>query len=151
MLQGVARWAKIVGEPVPAYTKGEFEWTTDIEIDEVTQEKLREDGAERYLKERDDGTVFVKFQRKSVKKDGSPGKPFGIVDHAGQPWDTRLIGNGSVLNVKYEYNEVGVGKEKRMKPSAIKFQVVKYVPYQGKDDFPVYDNDGKEEWSSDED
>ncbi len=146
MMQGKAMWAKIVGAPVKAYTPGEFEWTVDIEIDEATQERLKADGAGFYIKYKEGRAPYVQFKRKSIKRDGTPSKPFIIKDRHRNDWDQKvLIGNGSILNVLYEYNDVEMGKDKRKKPSAIKIQVWEHVPYEGKDDFPAADD---EDWST---
>lgn len=153
MLQGNIRWAKILGAPVPAYTKGEFEWSFDVEVDEATRAKLEEDGAGFYVKDKEDREPFVTFRRKSVKKDGDPAQPFRVVDSKGVDWDRKIpIGNGSRVNVKYLYNEVGEGKNKRQKPSALAIQIVRLEEYEGDKGFPIYDEAGNEEvWSTTED
>lgn len=147
MLQGTAKWAKIVGAPVKAYDPAEKEWTIDIEIDEETQARLREDGAGFYIRVKEGRAPYIQFKRKALKKDGTPAKPYIIKDRHRQDWDqSKLIGNGSVINVIYEYNEVGVGKDKRNKPSAIKFQVWEHVPYESENDFP--DGGADDDWST---
>ena len=150
MIQGKAHWAKIVGEPVGGYPngKGPKEWSVDIEVDKATIAKLMEAGMdEKYLKTSKDGKYqFIKFVRKELKFDGKPGKPFKIVarDRSEWPQDVK-IGNGSVMNVKMDIQEVeGSGA---MKPKAFSFQVWEHVPYEGGEEFPVGE---PEDWTGDE-
>lgn len=144
LLKGTAHWAKIVGKPQKGYTPGEYEWSVDISVDAATSKQLQELGAGSYIKNKgDDRGDFVSFKRKSIRRDGEEAKPYEIVDHHGEPWGNKLIGNGSTLNVVYTLNEIpAVGTAKaRMKPSAIKFQVWDHVAYEnqgrGSDEFPT--------------
>lgn len=148
MLQGTAKWAKILGKPAKGYTPGETEWSIDIYIDDKTIAKLEKDGAGQYVKEDKNGVKFIKFVRKGVTRDGQDAKPFRVVDNKGQPWDqTKLIGNGSVVNVQYLYNELDAGKKThRFKPSALAFQVWDHKAYEGGEEFPVMANDS-EDWT----
>lgn len=144
MIQGKARYAKIVGKPVAGYDEGEEnkEWTFDLVIDEPTQAKLREEGFEKKLKEKD-GEVFMTFKRKAYKKDGEAAKPIKIVDRTGSDWNGALIGNGSVLNVKYNINDWTYGKKSGIRPDVIAVQVWDHVEYAGGEQFPTAP---KEEW-----
>ena len=144
LIQGKARWAKIVGKPVGGYPdgKGPEEWSIDIELDDVAKKQLADAGMdEKYIKTAKDGSYeFVKFVRKAVTFKGEPGKPFKIVDRAGNPWpQDKLIGNGSVMNVKCDVSEVvGSGA---MKAKAFAFQVFEHVPYEGGEEFPIVEDE----------
>lgn len=149
MLQGKIYWAKVLGTPQDGYTKGEREWSCDIEPTEAGIEKyLAEGGSDFYLKQKDNHPAegrFIPFKRKELRKDKTPAKPIHVVDRAGLPWDRNVkIGNGSVVNFKFALNEVTVGPVTRLKPSLISLQVWELVPYEGGDadfeEFPTDDN-----------
>lgn len=150
MLQGPIYWAKILGKPQPGYDKRQLEWSFDVGIDKKTRKNLEELEVGDYIKPAEkngrthaSGTEYMKFSRKELKFDGSPGQPIKVVDRTGQPWpEDRKIGNGSIVNVKFAVNEKQSGG---MKPSVVALQVWEYVPYEGGDDFPV-SAEGAEEW-----
>jgi hypothetical protein len=138
LLRGTAKWAKIVGNPSKGYNEGEREWSFDLVIDKETEKALLDEGMHKdYLRENKEGETYIKFVRKELNKDGDPSKPFAIIDHRGNDWGRDLIGNGSILNVKYALNKVTVRGQDKMKPSAIKIQVWDLVKYEGKGDFPT--------------
>lgn len=138
LIQGKAQWAKIIGKPVPGYNDGPAEWTVDLVLDAKAKKELLALGCDKsYIKNKEGIGDYVRFVRKATKADGSPGKPFSIIDHRGDAWDNRLIGNGSTLNIAYTFNEVGTGKTKKLKPSALSIQVWDYVEYKPKSAFPV--------------
>lgn len=141
VIRGTAKWFRAVGKPTGGYPNGTGpeEWTFDLIPDDESKEKLLKLGmSKKYLKTNQDGEEYVKFSRKALRRDGAASQPFKIVDHNGQPWDDRLVGNGSTLNVQVVLNEIGTGKEKRLKPSALAIQVwdlEKYVmksPFESK-------------------
>ena len=137
---GKARFAKIVGDPVGGYPEGTgpLEWTVDVVLsDEQVAEVLKNGTSPKYIKETKDGEKYVKFTRKAVKADGTPGKPITIIDHAGHPWDNRKIGNGSLLNVSYTLNTIGTGKTARLKPSILELQVWELVKFTPPSRFPT--------------
>ncbi len=153
MLQGKAYWAKVVGAPVKGYAPTDpKEWTFDVALDDATVARLKAEGAAKYIKQPKNnndhgGQSYLRFKRRERTADGSEGKPYRIVDHAGKPWDGKtLIGNGSTINVKYALNEQTTGPNRgSMKPTAFAIQVVKLVDYEGGESFPSYDDEGNEE------
>lgn len=138
MIRGKARWAKILGAPVNGYKsklEKNKEWTFDLEIDEETQAVLTEQGFGDRLKTKD-GAVTFKFKRKAYKADGTASKPIKVVDAAGNDWDPeKLIGNGSILNVKYNVRAWQDGEGQSADVLAV--QVWEYVPYEGGEQFPT--------------
>lgn len=148
ILQGNAYWAKIIGPPTFNKFENANEWTFDVAISDETASKLTAEGAGPYVKEpkSDDdhgGRPYLRFKRREINRDGTKAKPFKIVDAKGNDWpEGELIGNGSVLNVKFNLQPVGMGVNKgAMKPSALAIQVVKHERYEG--GFPTYDEDGE--------
>jgi hypothetical protein len=148
MIQGRARHAKIVGKPVAGYDEGEKNkvWEFDLVIDEATEGKLDEQGLGKRIKTDDkSGDRYIKFKRKAYKADGEASKPIKIVDKTGKDWpEGTLIGNGSILNVKYNINEWEFGKKKGVRNDVIAVQVWDHVVYEGGEQFPlaVEDNAG---------
>ena len=139
LIQGKALYCKIIGAPVPGYDEDSLEWTFDLVLDKDQEKELLASGVSpRYIKDhKTTGERYVRFTRKAIKKDGTKGTPINVIDAQGHPWDDRLIGNGSVLNVAYTNNTVGKGKEARNKPSVLSVQVWDWVKYQPKSQFPT--------------
>ena len=151
ILRGKTKWCKIVGAPGWGYKKQHKEWSFDQSIDEATKTALLEQGMDKkYIKnDNDDRGDYISFKRRELKKDGTPGKPIAIFDRKGEEWDQKkLIGNGSVLNVKIALNEIE--GQKGTKPGCIKVQVWDLVEYEGRggddEDFPV-EGASEEPWA----
>lgn len=142
MIQGKARYAKIVGKPVEGFDPGEKNkiWTFDLVIDEATVAKLTEEGVAHQIREdKNTGDKYITFKRKAYKQDGEASKPIKIVDDQANDWAGALIGNGSVLNVKYNVNEWTFGKKKGLRADPLSVQVWEHVPYEGGEAFPIAD------------
>lgn len=150
IIRGKTKWAKIVGQPGWGYKKQHKEWSFDLSIDADTKKSLLDAGMDRkYIKNVDDDRGdFISFKRKELKADGTPSKAPAIFDRKGVEWDQKkLIGNGSVLNVKIALNEIP--DQKGTKPGFIKIQVWEHVEYEGRgddEDFPV-DGGEEEPWA----
>lgn len=141
-------YCKIIGKPVPGYDEDQLEWTFDLVLDTKGVKELLASGAgKQYVRQHKvTGEDYVRFTRKALKKDGTPGKPIQVVDAQGKPWGSDLIGNGSVLNVAYTLNEVGKGKDLRLKPSVLAVQVWDHNKYEPKTGFQVKPIESEEEW-----
>ena len=152
MIRGTARYAKIVGAPVEGFDGGEKskEWTFDLVVDEETEEKLVGEGIAptKFKSDPKSGERYINFKRKAYKADGTASKPFKIVDGRGVDWTPGvLIGNGSILNVKYNINEWEFGKKKGKRADAIAIQVFEHVPYENSgESFPINDKAVAEAW-----
>lgn len=144
MIRGKAKWAKVIGEPVWGFENTFKEWTTDVEIDDETQERLEAEGLGDKVKVKN-GEKFVKFSRKEFKSNGEPNKPIRIVDAKGQPWDGSKIGNGSVVNVNFAINEYKKGK---FSMNILALQVWEHVPYND-GGFPVKEDSDGGSWAED--
>lgn len=152
MIQGKAFWAKVIGAPrANKFNPAVPQWAFDLSIDAKTAAELVDKGMKKsYLRDKqDERGTFLTFTRDSVKKDGTEGKPFKIVDSKKNPWpDGKLIGNGSVLNVVVTLNERTFRGEKFLKPSAVALQVWELVEYDASS-FPTKETDepaGEETW-----
>ena len=155
IIKGIGYWAQIVGAPKPhkfyegTAKEGVKRWSFDLSIDKETQKKLLEAGMRKtFLRNKgDERDTFLSFDRDDKKADGSEGKPYEIVDAQNQPWDqSKLIGNGSVLNVVVTLNERTFRGEKYLRPGAIRIQVWEHVPYEGggKNEFPTKEAESEE-------
>lgn len=144
IIQAKAYWCKVLGKPRPSYDGKSLEWTVDVLFDKDGLKSLQEFGVDRfYIKKgkpnKDNtpneltGKPVVKFVRKSVKSDGTPANPIPLRDENGDPWDpTKLIGNGSVVNLKLMKFKVSLpGQPTRWKPYLLEMQVWDHVEYEG--------------------
>ena len=140
LVQGKARWCKVLGAAPPGYDNGPNEWTFDLVLDDKGVKDFLSSGADKfYLREdKTTGESFVKFSRKAVKQDGTEAKPIRVIDHRNDEWNqSELIGNGSTVNVQFTLNEVKSKGQKRMKPSILAMQVWDHQKYKPKSSFPV--------------
>lgn len=149
IFQGTAKYAKILGSAPWGYQNQYKEWSIDVTLTPDVKTKLLAEGLDpKKIKEAKDGSYeFIKFKRREVKKDGSPGQPFRVVGPDAQPWDDKtLIGNDSKINVKYVVNTRPDGTRDI---GALAFQVTEHVPYEGKGDFEPIEGQEKveESWS----
>jgi len=141
LIQGKAKWAKIIGEPVWGYENKHKEWSLDVYIDEHTAHKLEVEGLKDKIKDKGNGQ-YVSFKRKELKGDGTPNQPIRVVDHHGEPWNPKTkIGNGSTVNVNFAINEF---KPKQYSMNILSLQVWDLVPYEG-NEFPIKDD--AESWA----
>lgn len=145
LVQGKARWAKVVGEPGWGYQNAFREWSIDVYVDDATIDKLKAEGLGPKLKDKGNGT-YISFKRKELKASGEHNQPIRIVDHRGNAWDNRKIGNGSTVNVNFIVNEFKPGQKNA---NILSLQVWDYVPYEG-GEFPTREDTDTtgEDWSS---
>lgn len=142
LIQGKARWAKVIGEPAWGYKNQHKEWSIDVYVDNETLAKLEEEGLKPKIKDKGDGP-YISFKRKELKQDGSANKPIRVVDHHNNLWDNRRIGNGSTVNVNFAINEYGKGEKAA---NILSLQVWDLVEYAG-GEFPTKDD--TENWEKD--
>lgn len=138
LISGKAKWFRAVGKPTGGYPNGTGpeEWSFDLLPDDDSKAKLRDlKMSSKYLKTNNDGEDYIKFSRKAKRRDGTDAQPFKIVDHRNEPWGNELVGNGSTLNVQIVLNEVGTGKDKRLKPGCLAVQVWDLIKYESKSAF----------------
>lgn len=142
LISGKIYWGKIIGAPRPnKFNPTVPQWSFDLSVDEDTAEKLLGAGMKKtYLRDKqDERGTFLTFTRDSIKKDGSAGKPFSVVDSAKNPWpDGKQLGNGTEVNVVVSLNERTFRGEKFLKPSAVAVQVWDLVKYDS-GSFPTKD------------
>lgn len=136
IISGKAYWASVV-KPNTTY---EPAWQVDVCLDEDSKSMVESLGLTVQNKGDEKGD-FVKIKRKVSKLDGSQ-RPAPIVkDSDNNDWDDRLIGNGSLVNVKFSTYDWDYNNKKGKASFLLSVQVVDLVPYgeSGSDFEPVKD------------
>lgn len=143
ILRGKTSFAKILGDPRLNYSKDGKEWSMDLVLDKAGVKDVNARGIKQKIKQKDnyvDGQPYIRFKRDEFKKDGRANDPIEVVDIIGKPWDEKkLIGNGSVVDVKFRVVDYGAGKQKGMYIDKVK--VLDLVPYDGGDFEPISEED----------
>lgn len=130
IISGKAYWASVVS-PNTTY---EPVYSVDVCLDEDTKSLIESLGLTVQNKGDDRGD-FVKIKRKVYKRDGSE-RPSPIVkDSQNNNWDGSLIGNGSMVNVKFATYEWEYNKKKGVASDLMALQVVDLVEYGDNKDF----------------
>lgn len=130
IISGKAYWASVMS-PNTTY---EPVYSVDVCLDEDTKSLIESLGLTVQNKGDDRGD-FVKIKRKVYKRDGSE-RPSPIVkDSQNNNWDGSLIGNGSMVNVKFATYEWEYNKKKGVASDLMALQVVDLVEYGDNKDF----------------
>lgn len=143
LIKGTAHWAKVIGDPRPGFDGTTREWSIDVEVDDEAKAALLEAGVKKSrFKEHDDGFEYIKFRRRELKENGEPNQPIRVVDRQKNPWDNRLIGNGSKVACLIRMNDTRYG----LQPYLLGLQVLDLVEYETEwEDFDSYDENGNSE------
>ncbi len=130
---GKIYWAKIVGEKalVANYDGDAREWAYEFAPDDVSF--LKENGLMDRLKDKEDTKNpdkgdYIILRKPEFTRDGDKNEPIRIYDENDEPWDNRLIGNGSDVDIKLSIVDYGKGKKKGIYTTAIR--VTGLVPYE---------------------
>lgn len=143
-------WYAKVFEAQPGYKgKGLF-YTIDVGVNDKNAKMAKDQGLnvknkDEKLKEKDKPLMgdFVSFKQNAVKKDGNPAFPPKVVDANGQKWpDGKKIGNGSIVDVKYQWIDYGddMDEDKRYGRYLMGVRVLSLVEYED-GGFPPLDED----------
>lgn len=125
MLTGKVYWASVV-EPNTTY---EPAWQVDICIEDAeTKAKLESIGLPIKNKEDDRGDFFS-AKRKVKKKDGSDRDAPRVMDAKRNPWDNRLIGNGTVAKIKVQPYDWDYAGKSGVSSDFMGMQVIDLVTY----------------------
>lgn len=132
VFRGKASYAKILGDPVPNFNKDGMEWKMDLELlDKGSVDKMNELGVGDRVKNKEgylDGAPHLSFKQAELTKQGKPNKKVAVVDAAGNPWpEDRLIGNGSIVEVRFVVMDFGPNKYKGVYMRSVR--VLDLVPY----------------------
>lgn len=125
------------------YEKTGKQWSTDVVIDEATAKEMKQYGIADRVKRKDgylDGQPFLSFKQKELQASGKENDPPEIVDITGKPWDqSKRIGNETVVDMKFNVVDFGVGKKKGVYPK--KMRVLDHVPFEDSGFQPLDESD----------
>ena len=125
MLTGKVYWASVV-EPNTTY---EPAWQVDMCIEDAeTKAKLESIGLPIKNKGDDRGDFFS-AKRKVKKKDGSDRDAPRVIDAKRNPWDNRLIGNGTVAKIKVQPYDWDYAGKSGVSSDFMGMQVIDLVTY----------------------
>jgi hypothetical protein len=113
----------------------------DVTPDEAGKQTLEELGlGERLKNKKDDRGDFIAFRQKEKRMDGSFNRRISVTDAQGNPWpQDKLIGNGSIVDVKFEFKDYGKGKYPGLYPQAVR--ILKHQEYQRQEFAPLPEDD----------
>lgn len=139
IIRGTLNWAKVLGAPVMNEYAKEKQWSVDVSPNKNGLAELRKLGLTPKMKDKGDARgKFISFRQSEFKKDGSPNEPITVVDAQGNPWPKdKLIGNGSIADVKFSYTDFGQTKGNYIKA----IRILEHVPYQSQEFAPLSEDD----------
>ena len=123
-ISGKCHYASII-EP---NTKFDPVWSIQVEVDEDNRSVIEGAGLPINNKDDDRGD-FVTIKRKVLRADGSQRSAPFVKDSQNNPWNGKLIANGSTVNVKatpYEWNYAG---KSGVSADLAAVQVVDFIEY----------------------
>lgn len=129
IITGKCYWAKVY-QPNTRY---EPTYSIDVCVNDSNREAIMKDGL-AIKNTGDERGDFVTIKQKVNRRDGTENEPPVVIDAQKNPM-TKLIGNGSIVNVQYTPFEWEMNGKRGVSPLLKKVQVVNLVPYG--DDFDV--------------
>lgn len=133
-VEGKVYWAKIIGSKSlhDNYDGDGRQWAYELVPDDITF--LKEHRLLDRLKDKDDPMnpgkgEFLALKKPELNKDGDKNDPITILDSDNEPWDGRLLGNGTRVVAKLTIADFGKGKKKAIWTQALR--VEELVPYEG--------------------
>ena len=143
IIEGIGAWVK-VSKPVPNYGKTGEEWTLDLGLEPDAVKELTEAGLAHKIKpavrpsdgkEHATNLPYIKFSVPTKDSKGEALRAPQVVDKFGKEWNPDdMIGNGSVLRVRFDIRE-GTDFGGWRKPALKAVQVWDYVPVEPQEDF----------------
>ena len=102
---GRVYWPKIVGDGAlhDNYEGDGKEWSYEFVPDDTTflkEAKLLDRLKDKKDDKNPDKGDFLVLKKPELDKDGNKNQPIRIYDENNEPWDDRLIGNGTVVDAK---------------------------------------------------
>lgn len=124
------------------YSK-EREWSLEaVPYRKSDMEALKRAGIVDKLKTpKDGGDKYLILRQKEFKKDGDLNDPITVKDIEGNPWTDakKLIGNGSIADVKFNVVDYGATMQKGTYLKAVR--VLEHVPYNRVEFAPLSEDD----------
>lgn len=149
VIRGTLHWAKVLGDPrLNTYSK-EKEWSVDLTPDAKGMEEIARIGIKDKLREPGDNDSrtedFLSFRHRESREDRKTGErkknePIKVVDITGAPWpQNKLIGNGTIADVKFRVVDYGKAYAKGVYIAAIR--ILDHVEYATEEFAPLDPND----------
>lgn len=138
-MRGEAHWAKILGSPVDNYERDGKEWTIEIKPDAEGMELLEELEVEDRVNKGENKDRIL-FRQRAKRPDGEDNRPLTVVGPDNKPWDqSKLIGNGTIVDIKFKYVDNGRGKKSSLYPQGVR--ILEHVPYERQEFAPLNEDD----------
>lgn len=134
IVTGKVYWASIT-EPNTTF---EPAYQVDLCLDENTKKLVESDGL-TVKNKGDERGDYVTLKRKVMKRDGEKRQPPRVTDSHCNPWDGKLIGNGSICNIKYTPYEWNAAGRSGVSAFLDAVQIINLVEYRGSNDFEKVD------------
>lgn len=140
-LRGRTQYAKIFGDPLDNFDGDGKEWKLDFIVDDDRDmDRLKKLGILGRVKQKEDyldGAPHMTLRQRTSKEKVRDefgdmveqwANPIYVVDVQGKAWDrTKLIGNGSVVDIKLRVADYGKGMQKGVYINGIR--ILDHVPY----------------------
>ncbi len=142
---GKIYWAKIVGDQAlhDNYDGDGKEWSFELAPDDegafLKEHKLLDRVKDKEDSKNPDKGSFIILKKPEFDKDGKKQEPFRVYDNTeglNEPWDDRLIGNGTAVVAKLQIVDWGGTKKKSIYCQALRVETL--VPYD-RDEFAGYE------------
>ena len=132
IISGTAYWAAVVS---PNTTFDPHCWEINVcNLSDETRAMVEEDGL-AIKNKGDERGDFVTVKRKLLRKDGGTNDAPKVVDADNSPMHNTLIGNGSLVNVKYRPYAWSYSNRNGVSADLMAVQVVDLVEYMADGDF----------------
>ena len=144
-LRGKVMYAKVLGDPVPNFNKDGREWKLDFIPNDQKSAKadLKGLGVADRLRIKDgyaDNQPYMSFKQSEFKANGDPNARIEVKDILGKDWEQdKLIGNGSVVDMRFVVIDYGPGKKPGCYPRSLR--VLDLVPYEKQEFTPIDETD----------
>lgn len=104
------------------YEQTGLEWAYELEPEDTSF--LKKAGLLDRLKDKgEEGRKpYINLRKPEKNKDGETNEPIRIYDAENEPWDGRLIGNGSTVVAKLSIVDWGKGKKKSIYTNAVRVE-----------------------------
>lgn len=132
-VRGKLNYAKILGNPVPNYEGDGKEWKLDIlPLDEAkVRAAFKREGVSERIKQKEeymDGAPYISLRQREMTKAGAKNESPRVEDVTGAIWpQDKLLGNGTIADVKIRIADYGKGLKKGMYISGVR--ILEHVPY----------------------
>lgn len=149
VIRGTLSWAKVLGEPRMNTFTNEREWSVDVTPDKAGLAEIKRIGISKKLKEPKENDArkenYLPLRQREYRTDRksgekTPNQHITILDAQGQPWPAnKMIGNGTVADVKFTVKDNGTAYPKGVYIKAIR--VLDLVEYAIQEFAPLSEDD----------